>query len=151
MVAHGMPHVTNDVDLCYRRDRDNIERLVRALEPLNPRLRVENLTDEQARALPFRFDARSLTAAASLTLTTDAGNVDLLGSISGVGDYDQVLQLSVSVDLYGASIAILSLPGLIANKRASGRAKDISALPLIEATLRVIEERDARNREQESD
>jgi len=36
-------------------------------------------------------------------------------------------------------IKILSLTGLIENKRASARHKDIRVLPLIEATLRLQE------------
>ncbi len=71
MIAHGISYNTNDIDLCYKRDRDNIERLIRAIAPFNPRMRVENLTDAEAQALPFQFDVRSPWNIESLTLMTD--------------------------------------------------------------------------------
>ncbi len=60
MILQKVTHFTNDIDVCYWRDRDNLERLARAMLPLNPRLRVEGLTDAEARALPFRLDSRTL-------------------------------------------------------------------------------------------
>ena len=38
-VLHGSPLATLDVDLCYRRSRENMERLAAALEHLHPTLR----------------------------------------------------------------------------------------------------------------
>jgi hypothetical protein len=35
----GSPHVTYDVDLCYRRDADNLARLAAALREIRPALR----------------------------------------------------------------------------------------------------------------
>jgi hypothetical protein len=45
MIAQRVPHDTNDIDLCYSHDPDNLARLVRALTPLHPRKR--GLTDRQ--------------------------------------------------------------------------------------------------------
>jgi hypothetical protein len=50
----GSPRVTYDVDLCYRRERENLERLAAALRQLNPTLRGAPPD------LPFVLDARSL-------------------------------------------------------------------------------------------
>ncbi len=139
MILQGVTHFTNDIDVCYWRDRDNLERLARAMLPLNPRLRVEGLTDAEARALPFRLDSRTLHNTQSLTLMTDIGAVDLLGSISGLGDYDNLRAYIVDIDLDGLRVPVLSLPAIITNKRTSARAKDLAALPHIEATLRLQE------------
>jgi hypothetical protein len=49
-VAHGAVYMTNDIDLCYNPASSNLTRLVRALEPIHPRLRVEGMADEQASA-----------------------------------------------------------------------------------------------------
>ena len=38
-LAHGSARVTFDVDVCYRRTRENIERLCEALASLHPTLR----------------------------------------------------------------------------------------------------------------
>ena len=39
MVAHGSATLTGDVDICYARDAENLERLARALAPFHPQLR----------------------------------------------------------------------------------------------------------------
>jgi len=37
--AHGSRQLTYDLDICYDRGHDDIERLAKALEPFHPRLR----------------------------------------------------------------------------------------------------------------
>jgi len=130
--AHGLPHLTYDLDICYDRSRDNIERLASALEPLHPRLRgVVN-------HLPFFLDAATIANGMNFTLTTDLGDIDLLGEVSGIGGYKEVRTLSVTLVLFGLECAVLSLDGLIQSKRAIGRTKDLLTLPEIEA-LREID------------
>ncbi len=55
-VTWGIPYVTQDIDLCFKRSSENIVRLSQALIPLHPRLRVQGLTDEEAQILPFQLD-----------------------------------------------------------------------------------------------
>jgi hypothetical protein len=136
-VALGVPYVTNDIDLCYNPDPANLARLVRALSPLHPRLRVARLGDEEARMLPFHWDERTLRDSPNLTLQTDAGPLDLLSTVPGLGEYVQVRAAAILVDLFGVPTYTLDLPALIASKRATGRPKDLMALPQIEATLRL--------------
>lgn len=52
--AHGSAYLTQDLDVCYRRSKENMERLTKALEPYHPRLR--GAPDN----LPFRFDAETI-------------------------------------------------------------------------------------------
>lgn len=47
-VLHGVPYVTNDIDFVYALTDDNRGRLLRALTPLRPRLRVAGMSDEGA-------------------------------------------------------------------------------------------------------
>jgi len=141
-IAHGVVHLTNDVDFCYAPDPANVERVVRALAPLRPRLRVEGLTDEQAAALPFRLDSRTLRGHELLTLVTDAGAVDLIRTIPGVGDYAAVRAAAIPVEAFGHTVPALDLPALIDSKRAVRRPKDLAALPQIEATLRSRTDQD---------
>ena len=129
--AHGSAFPTFDLDICYDRSRDNLKRLASALEPLHPRLRgVVN-------HLPFFLDAATITNEMNFTLTTDLGDIDLLGEVTGIGGYNEVRTLSVNLALYGQECAVLSLDGLIQSKRATGRTKDLLTLPEIEA-LREI-------------
>ena len=119
LVAHGSSRVTVDLDLCYSRTPENIARLARALRPLSPRLR------DFPPELPFFWDDQTLRTGLNFTLTSDAGDVDLLGEVAGVGSYAEALARSVSVSLYGFPVAILSLDALESAKRAAGRAKDL--------------------------
>ena len=130
--AHGSAHLTYDLDICYGRARDNIERLAKALEPYHPRLR--GVQDD----LSFCFDATTIARGMNFTLTTDVGDIDLFGEVAGIGGYKDVEALSITEVLFGDECAVLSLQGLIQSKRAAARPKDLLILPEIEA-LRAIE------------
>lgn len=134
-VLHGVPIVTNDVDLCYDTSADNREKVIAVLAPLHPSLRVARMTEDEARSLPFFWDSRTLRDTPNVTLRTDAGDIDLLATVQGVGSFTAVLAAAETLDVDGVVIPILDLPGLILAKRAAGRPKDLFALPLIEAAL----------------
>ena len=118
MIAHGSAYVTKDADFCYSRTPANLDAVVRAFGPLHPYLRGV------PPGLPFHLDIPTLQAGLNFTLVTDLGDVDLLGEVSGLGNYDRVLAQSETRDVYGLKVRILSLDGLIAAKRAAGRLKD---------------------------
>ena len=126
-VAQGATYVTADLDLCYQRHSQNYQRLSRALRPFKPRLRGAP-TD-----LPFVLDAATLRAGLNFTLTTEAGDVDLLGEVMGLGSYDAVKAHAEEVELYAHRIWVLTLAGLIVSKQAAGRAKDLRLLPELQA------------------
>ena len=127
MVAHGSARTTLDMDMCYRRSKDNIERLSRAVQPLRPRLRGAPAD------LPFRFDPRTIQAGLNFTLATDLGDLDFLGEVSGIGFYEAVLDTSEIKEVSGLQCRILSLSGLIRAKRAAGRNQDLNAIQELEA------------------
>lgn len=122
MRALGSAHLTEDTDICYQRTPANLAALVAALSPIHPYLRGV------PPGLPFRFDVPTLAAGLNFTLDTDYGELDILGEVSGVGSYDQVLAQSVEQIVYGLPVRILSVDGLIAAKKAAGRNKDQSHL-----------------------
>ncbi len=140
-VALGIPYLTQDIDFCFDTLPENLPRLIEALAPLQPRLRVEGLSDGIARTLPWRWDERTLRDAPNLTLQTDAGPIDLLGQVAGLGHYPEVLRHAVTLDVNGLEVAVLDLPGLMLAKRAAGRAKDAAILPLLESTLLLRRQR----------
>jgi predicted nucleotidyltransferase len=124
--VHGSARLTSDVDVVYERSRANIERLVRALTPLNPYLRGAPA------GLPFKFDVETVRRGLNFTLTTDAGPMDVLGEITGVGGYGAVLSVSEELALYGAPYRCINLDALIVAKRAAGRPKDLEAVAELE-------------------
>ena len=126
---HGSARLTQDVDFVYARNRANVERLVAALRPHSPYPRGA------PPGLPFEWSAATFERGLNFTLTTAVGDVDLLGEITGGGDYRALLPHSVDVELFGRPCRCLDLPGLIRVKRATGRPKDLEALAELEALL----------------
>jgi hypothetical protein len=141
MIAHGSAYLTKDLDVCYNRIPANLAALVEALTPLHPYLRGAPA------GLPFRFDVPTLQAGLNFTLTTDFGDLDLLGEVSGVGTYAQVFAQSDACTLFDMPIRILSIDGLIAAKKAAGRNKDRSHLLELEELKKL---RDADSAGQDS-
>ena len=129
---HGSARLTQDVDVVYARDAENLSRLARALAPLRPYLRGA------PPGLPFTLDERALAAGLNFTLTTSAGDIDLLGEIAGAGNYEALNGHTIEVELFGTRCQCLDLPTLIAAKIASGRPKDLEAIAELRA---LIEER----------
>ena len=125
----GSPRVTVDLDVVYARDDDNLERLVHALSPLSPYLRGA------PPGLPFVLDVPTLQRGLNFTLTTSAGDLDLLGEVVGGGGYDALVERSTTVRVFDRQIRVVTLPTLIALKRAAGRPKDLEAIAELE-TLR---------------
>jgi hypothetical protein len=122
LVLHGSPRVTQDLDICYGRALDNLERLAAALRPFHPTLRGA------PRDLPFDLDARSLSSGLNFTLASEIGDIDLLGEVPGVGSYEQVAADAVLMKVYGQPVRIMSLAALERAKRAAGRLKDLADL-----------------------
>ena len=133
---HGAARVTYDLDVVYARNRANIERIVRALAPLNPYLRGA------PKGLPFKWTAETVERGLNFTLTTDGGDIDILGEVTGGGGYDELLAHSVKADAFGVTFLCVSLPKLIALKRAAGRPRDFDALAELEVLLEEQQDRD---------
>ncbi len=119
LILRGSSRVTSDLDICYDRRTENLQRLSDALAPFHPSLRGA------PPGLPFRLDPATLKSGLNFTLMTTLGDVDLLGEVSGLGLYDVVKRLSSPVTLYDHDINVLSLNGLERAKRAAGRMKDL--------------------------
>ncbi len=133
MMAHGSAHITFDTDICYERTPANLAALVAAFAPIHPYLRGV------PPGLPFRFDVPTLAAGLNFTLDTDHGEIDILGEVSGIGNYDRVLAQSVEGSLSGLPVRILSVEGLIAAKKAAGRGKDRQHLLELEELKKILD------------
>ena len=132
--AHSTGYITKDLDFCYLRTRENLKKIVAALAPFKPRFR--NFPEN----LPFVWDERTLQGGTNFTLITEIGDIDLLGEVAGVGDYEAVKKESVIDTLYDCDVRILTIEGLIKAKRAAGRTKDLLVLPELEAIRELLSE-----------
>lgn len=128
--AHGSAHFTVDLDVCYRRTRENHARLAAALSDLRPYLRGA------PPGLPFALDAPTLERGANFTLTTLRGDVDLLGYVTGGGTYDELVRESFDTTLFDVRCKCINLATLIRVKRAAGRPKDFERVAELDAILR---------------
>jgi hypothetical protein len=136
--AHGSAHITVDLDVVYSRTPANIDRLVRALEPLEPYLRGA------PPGLPFRFDGDTIRQGLNFTLATHAGDLDLLGEATGGGTYEALLPHSEVRELAGLDCRFADLDTLIRLKRAAGRPKDLERIAELEALRQEIAQQDPR-------
>lgn len=125
--SHGGSYITEDLDICYSRTIDNLKKITDVLAPLNPRPR--GMDDN----LPFIFDWTTLNHIANFTFRTSMGETDLLGEVKGIGNYDDLIKDSITVDLDGFPTRILSIPGLIVAKEAAARPKDEAGLKVLYA------------------
>ena len=124
---HGSARATFDIDVVYDRSPANIDRLVRALAPLEPYLRGA------PRGLPFVLDTETISHGLNFTLETTLGDLALLGEVTGGGQYADLLPDSEGVSLFGSTCRCVSLSKLIDLKRAAGRPKDNEVLAELEA------------------
>lgn len=127
VLVHGHVRATLDLDVCYGRSADNLDRLVAALSPIRPRLRGA------PPELPFFFDRQTLRNGLNFTLVTDEGELDLLGEVTGVGGYADLSPQAVTTNAYGVELKVMSLDDLIRAKAAVGRAKDLIDLEALRA------------------
>ncbi|CAN5330242.1 hypothetical protein BH10ACI2_BH10ACI2_15440 [soil metagenome] len=125
--SHGGNYVTEDLDVCYSRTRENLKKMAGVLAPLKPRPR--GFKED----LPFVFDWSTLQQGTNFTFVTTMGDLDLLGEVKGIGTYDDLLKVSITVDLDGFPTHILSIPGLIIAKEAAARPKDEAGLKVLRA------------------
>lgn len=120
--AHGSARLTFDLDIVYKRSRENIARIVNSLKPIQPYLRGA------PPGLPFDWSVQTIEKGLNFTLTTTLGAIDLLGEIVGGGGYDQLVQDTIHIQIAGVECLCLGLERLMEVKRAAGRPKDLETV-----------------------
>lgn len=132
---HGSPLVTDDIDICYDRSDDNLQRLAGALTDLEATLR--GVKED----VPFLLDAATLKAGDSFTFSTRFGAFDCLGTPAGTTGYRELRRNAVEMGLGLYRVAVASLQDLMRMKTAAGRPKDRMALPELQALRDRLAER----------
>jgi predicted nucleotidyltransferase len=131
----GSPRITYDTDLCYRRTKENLEKLATAVKELKPTLRGAPPD------LPFILDARSLALGSNFTFKTTAGDLDLLGWVEPIGDFDAILKNAETYSLGDLTIKTISLDDLIRVKEHIRRPKDRDSLYQLKAIKQIRNEK----------
>lgn len=135
-VSLGCSLVTRDVDVACDLSPVNLLRVWRALDGLHP---VHRMTPDR---LPFTREQAERDDWNNLYLATDLGQLDLLGEVKGIGNFEQCMANSEPLSISGAEIRVLTLEAMIISKRAMGRPRDLHTV----LELEVI--RELRNKKE---
>ncbi|HEY5303878.1 MAG TPA: DUF6036 family nucleotidyltransferase [Acidimicrobiales bacterium] len=135
-VVHGSDMATFDLDVTPERRAQNLERLVGALRELGATIRVEGAPE----GIAFEPSAPLLSRLTVLNLTTHHGDLDLVMTPAGLGDYDEMVRRAQEITVDGVTIQVASLADVIASKEASNRVKDRLTLPGLRVLQRKIAE-----------
>ena len=73
----------------------------------------------------------------NLYLDTDIGRLDCLSVIDGIGDYQNVKDKAVPVEVENVRLYVLGLDALIQAKRVMNRPRDKEALLQLEAIKKI--------------
>jgi len=127
-VLHGAPVTTFDLDLVHSRSQDNLNRLISALEELDPYYRGRG--DQR-----LKPGLSHLSSPGHQLLMTTFGPLDLLGAI-GIGhSYDDLMKHTVVLEVGGLQVQVLDLETLIEVKKETISDKDKAVIPILERTL----------------
>lgn len=134
----GSTTITNDLDICYAREDENLTQLAEALASVNARLR--GVEDD----VPFLLDAETLQKGHHFTFATDVGDLDLLATPRGVRSYEELERAGDDMDLDGITVRVASIDDLIHMKRAAGRPRDLVEVERLGALREELEARGER-------
>lgn len=110
VAVYGVIRATGDLDIFHRRTTENVRKLMAAMREFGA---PEECIDEVALMDP---DAMTYFG-------QEPFRIDLLNSISGV-TFDEVWAKVFEITIDGERIRVIGRDELLANKRATGRAKD---------------------------
>jgi len=130
----GSARVTVDIDLCYRRTKDNLKRLAAALHEINPTLR------NAPKDLPFIIDEKTLALGNNFTFDTPLGDLDLLGFLEPLGDYEVISKRALTIRVGQIDLKVIHIDDLIAIKQYLQRPKDRDSLMHLLAIKKIQSE-----------
>jgi predicted nucleotidyltransferase len=128
-VLHGSSHVTRDLDVCMILSAENVEKLREIFRDLHP---THRFTPQR---LSFLENPSPGVPMKNLYLQTDLGAVDFLSAITGVGNFEEVNEHAVQVELFGKQLRVIGVSDLIKAKEALGREKDVIVAKELRAIL----------------
>jgi len=132
-VIQGAPVTTMDVDIVHNKSPENISKLLAFLKSV----------DAFYRRLDDNFiepTENDLSGEGPSLFTTRLGPLDVLAVIEGGKSYGDLLDHTIEIDFRGHTLRVLDLKTLIQLKRNYMEPKDKQRLPVLEETLRQLEE-----------
>lgn len=123
--TYGSSMVTQDVDVACSMEAENLAKLHNAVAPINPRHRMAKPPR------PFTLEDANSGLFKNIYLTTSLGQLDCLGEVKGIGDFNAVKRQSVEIDMGSFKLPIISLEALIVAKEAMARPRDLENAKLL--------------------
>lgn len=127
----GGSRPTHDVDICYKRDRSNMERLSAGLKELKARLRGA------PEDIPFILDGRTIEMGSNFTFKTVLGDLDVLGYVEPIGPFEELLKRGEEYQIGELRVRTIGLDDLLKVKLHINRAKDQESIAQLLAIKRI--------------
>ena len=119
--AHGYPRTTLDIDLWVLASPENASAIIRALKAFGAPLTDVTAADFEKEGTIFQIGVAPC-------------RIDIITAIDGVR-FEEAYPRALAKTWEGIDVRILSLQDLLANKRASGRLKDLADVQLLERLI----------------
>lgn len=126
---HGTTWITDDLDICYAMEAENLRRLAATLRSW----RASYRQDSPGPAPSEQVDEAALRGSTILNLRTNRGDLDVLSRVAGVGGYEACFVVSDEYAIERTSFVALDVGALVEAKRAAARKKDQAHLIELEA------------------
>lgn len=126
---YGFPRLTADADITPAEDRENVEKLARALRQLGAKIYTETIPE----GLVFDCSAAMLERAAMWNFVTKAGRIDVAFTPAGTTGYADLAKGAEKFEAYGVEFFVASLSDIIRSKEAAGRPKDREDVAVLRA------------------
>ena len=133
-VVQGAPVTTMDVDIVHSQSPENIARLLSFLKSIGA---FHRRPDDKV-IEPKEGD---ISGKGHALFATQLGPLDVLAVIEGGRAYVDLLEHTVELEFRNHTIRVLELEMLIQLKRTSADPKDMQRLPVLEETLRQLNEK----------
>ena len=132
-VVQGAPVTTMDVHIVHSRSSENIVKLLAFLKSIGA---FHRRPDDKV----IEPTERDISGKGHALFSTRLGPLYVLAVIEEGKTYDDLLEHTVDVKFRGHTIKVLDLKMIIELKRASKDPKDKQRLPVLEETLRQLQE-----------
>ena len=126
-IFHGCSYVTQDIDICLNFNTENLLRLQKSIIDLHP---VHRMTPAK---IKLELTCENCGQFKNIYLDTDAGQLDCISFVDGVGNFDTAKSKSTIIEIGNVKLNILDIDALIEAKKTLNRKKDAQAIVELEA------------------
>lgn len=140
-LVYGCTRVNQCIEICCDFSPANLLALQKAISDLEP---VHRMTPSRKK---LELTEETCSHFKNLYIDTQAGQLDCLSVIDGLGDYRQTTRESELVEVEGTKIHVLNLEALIRSKRAMNRPRDKEAISQLEAIKELRNQQDDHSKD----